>query len=79
MVELFSSVKIGHRLVASPEKIVPIWNSSKLFRLAAVKDIHVLKLSWTLPCLHKDYLKKPEDYLAHLLGHGEQFCAFYAY
>ena len=22
-----------------------------------------------IPCLHKEYMKKPEDYLAHLLGH----------
>ncbi|KAL9320134.1 hypothetical protein ACSQ67_011973 [Phaseolus vulgaris] len=47
----------------------PIWKSGKVYRLEAVKDVHILDLSWTLPCLHQQYLKKPEDYLAHLLGH----------
>lgn len=73
MLELFSNVKNG--LSAKPEMALgtPIWKSGKVYRLEAVKDIHVLDLAWTLPSMRKDYLKKAEDYLAHLLGHGKVF------
>ncbi|KAE8713386.1 hypothetical protein F3Y22_tig00110210pilonHSYRG00021 [Hibiscus syriacus] len=47
----------------------PVWITGKLYRLETVKDVHILELSWVLPCLLQEYLKKPEDYLAHLLGH----------
>ncbi|TVU47149.1 hypothetical protein EJB05_06736 [Eragrostis curvula] len=67
--ELFSKVKAGPLLDISPKTDIPFWKSGKLYKLDAVRDIHSLCLSWTLPCLHKEYMKKPEDYLAHLLGH----------
>uniref|UniRef100_A0A0E0KDF5 Peptidase M16 N-terminal domain-containing protein n=1 Tax=Oryza punctata TaxID=4537 RepID=A0A0E0KDF5_ORYPU len=67
--ELFSKVKGGPLLDMSPKTDMPFWRSGKLHRLEAVRDVHSLCLSWTLPCLHKEYMKKPEDYLAHLLGH----------
>lgn len=70
VVELFSEVKKGNPLKVITGRDIPIWKFGKLYRLEAVKDVHVLKLSWSLPCLHKEYLKKPEDYLAYLLGHG---------
>lgn len=69
--ELFSKVKGGPLLDMSPKTDMPFWRSGKLHRLEAVRDVHSLCLSWTLPCLHKEYMKKPEDYLAHLLGHGK--------
>ncbi|KAL0922941.1 hypothetical protein M5K25_006972 [Dendrobium thyrsiflorum] len=69
VVELFSNVKKGNPVRAITGCDIPIWKPGKLYRLEAVKDVHVLELSWRLPCLHKEYLKKPEDYLAHLLGH----------
>jgi nardilysin len=69
--ELFSKVKAGPLLEISPKTDMPFWKSGKLYKLEAVRDIHSLFLSWTLPCLHKEYMKKPEDYLAHLLGHGK--------
>ncbi|PKU87606.1 Zinc-metallopeptidase, peroxisomal [Dendrobium catenatum] len=69
VVELFSKVKKGNPVRAITGCDIPIWKPGKLYRLEAVKDVHVLELSWRLPCLHKEYLKKPEDYLAHLLGH----------
>lgn len=54
---------------------ISIWRTGKLYWLEAVKDVHVLDLSWILPSLRKDYMKKAEDYLAHLLGHGKMvFC-----
>ncbi|WVZ56835.1 hypothetical protein U9M48_007311 [Paspalum notatum var. saurae] len=68
-VELFSKVKAGPLLDIGPKTDIPFWKSGKLYRLEAVRDLHSLFLSWTLPCLHKEYMKKPEDYLAHLLGH----------
>jgi nardilysin len=74
-VELFSKVKAGTLLDISPKTDIPFWKSGKLYRLDAVRDIHSLCLSWTLPCLHKEYMKKPEDYLAHLLGHGKWLAA----
>ncbi|PIN02720.1 Nardilysin [Handroanthus impetiginosus] len=69
VLELFSKVKKG--LLVKPERglDIPIWKPGKLYWLEAVKDVHILELSWTLPSLQKDYLKKAEDYLAHLLGH----------
>ncbi|CAH1420955.1 unnamed protein product [Lactuca virosa] len=43
--------------------------NGKICRLEVVKDVHILDLSWTLPCLRKDYTKKEKDYLEHLVGH----------
>ncbi|KAL3850535.1 hypothetical protein ACJIZ3_012417 [Penstemon smallii] len=69
VLELFSSVKKD--LLVKPELglDMPIWKTGKVCWLEAVKDVHILELSWTLPSMRKDYLKKAEDYLAHLLGH----------
>ncbi|KAH7677794.1 nardilysin protein [Dioscorea alata] len=67
--ELFCNVKSGQSVSTIYKNDLPIWKAGKLYRLEAVKDVHVLDLTWTLPCLHKEYLKKPEDYLAHLMGH----------
>ncbi|XP_042507434.1 nardilysin-like isoform X2 [Macadamia integrifolia] len=69
VVELFGSAKEGPQFKSEDRKVAPIWKAGKLYRLDAVKDVHVLNLTWTLPCLHKEYLKKPEDCLAHLMGH----------
>lgn len=67
--ELFGNVKKGPQVKLEFKAEGPIWKAGKLYRLQAVKDVHILDLTWTLPCLHRDYLKKPQDYLAHLLGH----------
>lgn len=71
VLELFVDLKKG--VQAKPKFTVkdPIWQSGKLYKLEAVEDVHILDLAWTLPCLQHNYLKKPEDYIAHLLGHGE--------
>ncbi|KAL8106522.1 hypothetical protein AgCh_023328 [Apium graveolens] len=69
VLELFGNVKSGVALKHEFKSGIPIWKTGKLYRLEAVKDIHMLDLSWTLPSLRKDYMKKSEDYLAHLLGH----------
>ncbi|XP_009594332.1 nardilysin-like [Nicotiana tabacum] len=69
VLELFSSVKKGPLVNPDGRTELPIWRVGKLYWLEAVKDVHILDLSWTLPSLRKGYLKKAEDYLAHLLGH----------
>lgn len=69
VLELFADVKIGPLSKREIKDEGPIWNVGKLYRLEAVKDVHILELSWKLPCLRKDYLRKSEDYLAHLIGH----------
>lgn len=71
VVELFGKVKAGPPLKMSWKIDMPAWKAGKLYKLEAVKDVHILDLTWTLPCLHREYLKKPEDYLAHLVGHGK--------
>ncbi|CAG7900169.1 unnamed protein product [Brassica rapa] len=69
VVELFGEVKNGSKIMPTLEAKGPIWEGGKLYRLEAVKDVHTLDLTWTLPPLRHAYVKKPEDYLAHLLGH----------
>ncbi|KAF8079896.1 hypothetical protein N665_0994s0021 [Sinapis alba] len=69
VVELFGDVKNGSKIRPTLEANGPIWEGGKLYRLEAVKDVHTLDLTWTLPPLRHAYVKKPEDYLAHLLGH----------
>ncbi|XP_065881361.1 nardilysin-like [Euphorbia lathyris] len=67
--KLFGDVRKGSQAKPKFEMQGPLWRSGKIYRLEAVKDVHILDLAWTLPCLRQDYLKKSEDYLAHLLGH----------
>lgn len=69
VLELFSSVEKGPLVNPDGGSELPIWKVGKLYWLEAVKDVHILDLSWRLPSLRKGYLKKAEDYLAHLLGH----------
>ncbi|KAM2047075.1 hypothetical protein ACFX1T_005783 [Malus domestica] len=69
VVELYGNVKKGPQVKLEFKAEGPIWKVGKLYRLEAVRDVNILNLTWTFPCLHQDYLKKPEDYLAHLLGH----------
>ncbi|CAN1266237.1 At1g06900 [Linum perenne] len=67
--ESFANVRKGPRAQPTFQVEGPIWKAGKIYRVEAVKDVHILDLTWTLPCLRQDYLKKSEDYLAHLLGH----------
>ncbi|CAK7323528.1 unnamed protein product [Dovyalis caffra] len=69
VIELFAKVRKGPQTKPKFQVEGPIWKAGILYRLHSVKDVHILDLTWTLPCLHQDYLKKSEDYLAHLLGH----------
>ncbi|GJW35857.1 insulinase family protein [Tanacetum coccineum] len=67
--ELFSKVKASYEPKVEVKPGLPIWSAGKIYRLEAVKDVNMLDLQWTLPCLRKDYMKKAEDYLSHLIGH----------
>ncbi|XP_048324468.2 nardilysin-like isoform X2 [Ziziphus jujuba] len=69
VMELFGNVKKGPQVNLEFKVEAPFWKAGKMYRLEAVKDVHILDLTWSLPCLRKSYLKKPEDYIAHLLGH----------
>nr|XP_043635992.1 nardilysin-like [Erigeron canadensis] len=69
VLELFSKVKASNSSTSEVRSALPVWSAGKIYRLEAVNDVHFLKLSWILPCLRKDYLMKPENYLAHLIGH----------
>uniref|UniRef100_UPI0005CAB675 insulin-degrading enzyme-like n=1 Tax=Fragaria vesca subsp. vesca TaxID=101020 RepID=UPI0005CAB675 len=69
VLELFGDVKKGPQVKLEFKTEGPIWKAGKLYRLEAVDDVHILHLAWILPCLQEHYLKKPEGYLCHLLGH----------
>ncbi|KAG6541670.1 hypothetical protein Mapa_016935 [Marchantia paleacea] len=68
-VELFGEVKEGGNDKKSPTWSGPIWEKGKFYRVESVKDQHLLSLMWPLPCLEAAYLKKPQDYISHLVGH----------
>lgn len=40
-----------------------------LYVIPAVKDDHILHITFQLPCLNEFYKEKIDDYLSHLLGH----------
>ncbi|PIA31419.1 hypothetical protein AQUCO_04900014v1 [Aquilegia coerulea] len=69
VLELFSHVKEGPQLKVVALYNAPIWQSGKLYKLEAVEEVHSLNLTWALSCLNNEYLKKPQDYLSHLLQH----------
>lgn len=48
----------------------PVWESGHMYHVESVKDQHLIALTWPFPCLESAYLKKPQDYISHLLGHG---------
>nr|XP_004296020.2 PREDICTED: insulin-degrading enzyme-like [Fragaria vesca subsp. vesca] len=78
ILELFGDVKTGTQVNLEFKAEGPIWKSGKVYRLEAVQDVHILQLSWTLPCLRQHYLKGPEFYLHHLLEHeGKGSLHFY--
>ncbi|KAL3700566.1 hypothetical protein R1sor_018588 [Riccia sorocarpa] len=69
VVELFGEVKAGGNDKLSFTWQGPIWEKGKFYRVESVKDQHLLSLNWPLPCLESAYLKKPQDYVSHLIGH----------
>ncbi|KAL2651160.1 hypothetical protein R1flu_019288 [Riccia fluitans] len=69
VVELFGEVQAGGNDKLSVTWQGPIWEKGKFYRVESVKDQHLLSLIWPLPCLESAYLKKPQDYISHLVGH----------
>ncbi|XP_050368324.1 nardilysin-like [Argentina anserina] len=69
ILELYGDVKTGSKVNQEFKAESPIWKAGKVYRLEAVQDVHILQLSWTLPCLRRHYSKGPEFYLHHLLVH----------
>lgn len=41
----------------------------KIFYIAPVKDRHSINITWQIPPQRDEWKSKPEDYLAHLIGH----------
>ncbi|MCO5583223.1 hypothetical protein L7F22_037131 [Adiantum nelumboides] len=67
--ELFSEIPSG---LGDPLQFKwegPVWEPGKLYRVKSVKDQHFLSIIWPFPCLQEAYLRKPYDYISHLVGH----------
>ena len=71
VVELFSEVKSGINKPLQFPWEGPVWEPGKLYRVKSVKDQHFVSIIWPFPCLSAEYVKKPYDYISHLVGHGE--------
>eukprot|EP00249_Psilotum_nudum_P016776 c25983_g1_i2 orf=79-3465(+) len=69
VVELFSEVRGGGQGQLKFPWEGPVWEPGKLYRVKSVKDQHYLSINWPFPCLEEAYLRKPQDYLSHLIGH----------
>ena len=72
--------EVPDKNVALPEfsRHGPQYDAAQLPRLVKVearKEVHMLHLTWCLPPLLREYMAKPEDYLAHLIGHEVRACA----
>lgn len=67
--EKFSAVPSGRG--HKPEYAVhgPPCNGGELYALPAVRDEHRIGVTFAFPCLEKEYKKKAEDYISHLIGH----------
>jgi nardilysin len=70
--ESFSKVKEGGEALKFPWD-GPVWEPGSLYRVESVKDQHLIVLTWPFPCLEAAYLKKPQDYISHLIGHGTPY------
>lgn len=68
--ELFEQVQAGGEKKLQFAWEGAIWKPGKIYRVESVKEQHLLSLNWPLPCLDHAYLKKPHDYISHLIGHG---------
>lgn len=68
--EHFGKVKDGGQTPLRFPWDGPVWEPGSLYRVESVKDQHLIALTWPFPCLEAAYLKKPQDYISHLIGHG---------
>ncbi|KAH7285476.1 hypothetical protein KP509_33G029900 [Ceratopteris richardii] len=67
--ELFNGIRPGFGSPLHFEWEGPVWEPGKLYRVKSVKDQHFISIIWPFPCLKDAYLKKPYDYISHLVGH----------
>eukprot|EP00958_Prasinococcus_capsulatus_P015793 scaffold1697_cov363-Prasinococcus_capsulatus_cf.AAC.1 len=67
--ELFAAVPDKGLPEPSFESCGPPFEGGKIYYIKGVKDMQVLFMTWQLPCLKKDYHKKADVYLQHLVGH----------
>ncbi|KAL4168449.1 hypothetical protein KRP22_011850 [Phytophthora ramorum] len=69
--ELFAEIKNTGRSFPTFGDAVPFDESrmAREVRVAPVKDLRVIDVSWPLPSLHWDFLTKPTKILSHLMGH----------
>ncbi len=75
-IELFGKVSEGGEAPLPFPWDGPVWESGCMYRVESVRDQHLLAMTWPLPCLQADYLKKPQDYISHLVGHGNVLMIF---
>lgn len=69
VIQLFTEVRPGGEKQLCFPWEGPIWESGKICRIKSVKDQHYVSIIWPFPCLQDAYLKKPQDYISHLVGH----------
>lgn len=69
VMEHFGKVKDGGQTPLRFPWDGPVWEPGSLYRVESVKDQHLIALTWPFPCLEAAYLKKPQDYISHLIGH----------
>jgi nardilysin len=71
VMESFEKVKEGGLTPLKFPWDGPVWEPGSFYWVESVKDQHLLALTWPFPCLEAAYLKKPQDYISHLVGHGK--------
>lgn len=67
--EIFGKVPSGSGGKVDLNTNAKLWEEGVVHHVESVKEQHQLTVSWPLPCLDKDYRKKPHDYISHLIGH----------
>eukprot|EP00250_Pteridium_aquilinum_P001882 c12089_g1_i1 orf=386-3718(-) len=69
VIEMFGEIRPG---MGNPLQFAwegQVWEPGRLYRIKSVKDQHFVSVIWPFPCLTEAYLKKPYDYISHLVGH----------
>ncbi|QDZ23491.1 insulinase-like metalloprotease [Chloropicon primus] len=67
--DLFSRVPSGLGPPVSFSGQKKPFEGGRVYKLPMTKEGHELHVLFQLPCLHKFYESKPDDYVSHLIGH----------
>lgn len=78
VVELFSEVQEGGHGRLKFHYEGRIWQPHRFYLCAAGQEQSLASVTWPLPCLESAYLKKPQDYIGHLIGHGNPNLAYHS-